>query len=329
MVRSGPDPSAWRHRKVAVTGATGFLGSHLVRALVDLGADVVVLVRDRVPPSSIVSGWWDDVAVVVGSCEHQETIERLLGEYEVRTLFHVAAQSQIGAANRNPASTYASNVAGTWSVLEAARRSPLVEQVLVASSDKAYGEQPVLPYTEDMPLLALHPYDVSKACADLVAQSYHHTYGLPVAITRCGNFFGPGDRNWERLVPGTCRSLLEGERPVVRSDGSLVRDYLYVVDGALAYVALAEGMMQDPSLAGEAFNFSTENPLTVLEVVEAIVAATGSGLEPDIRGEASNEIARQFLSAEKARQRLGWAPTHPMADAIDATVDWYRRELAR
>lgn len=323
------DTAFWRSRNVAVTGATGFLGSHLTDLLVERGADVVVLVRDDVPVSPISDRWWDRVSVVRGGCEDQAVVERLLGEYEIRSLFHLAAQSQVGAANRNPVATFDSNVAGTWSVLEAARRSPLIEQVVTASSDKAYGEQPSLPYTEEMPLLAAHPYDVSKACADMLSRTYHRTYDLPVTVTRCGNFFGPGDRNWERLVPGTIRSLLAGERPVIRSDGTMVRDYLYVVDGALAYLRLAEAMAADPELHGEAFNFSTETPLTVLELVELLQKAAGTDLEPDVRAETSNEIASQYLSAAKARDVLGWRPSHTVDGALAETVEWYRDHLGR
>ncbi len=322
-----PDPAFWRDRPVAVTGATGFLGSHVTTQLVELGAAVVALVRDDVPPSPVAASWTDQVAVVHGSVDDQAIVERMLGEYEVRTVLHLAAQSQVGVANRNPLATYEANVAGTWSVLEAVRRSPRVEQVVTASSDKAYGAQPQLPYDEEMPLLAVNPYDVSKACADLISTSYHRTFDVPVCVTRCGNFFGPGDRNWERLVPGTIRSLLRGERPVIRSDGSMVRDYLYVVDGGLAYLRLVEGMARDPSVVGEAFNFSTETPLTVLELVAALQRAAGTDLEPDIRATATHEIDSQFLSAAKARKVLGWAPTVSVETALVETVEWYRHHL--
>lgn len=319
----------WRHRRVLVTGATGFLGSHLVAALVERGADVVVLRRDRTPPTSVVCAWQDRVTVVDGAVEDQLLIERVLAEYEIRTVFHLAAQSQVPVANRNPGSTFVANVAGHWAVLEAARRSPTVEQVVTASSDKAYGTQPSLPYDEAMPLLARNPYDVSKACGDLIAQSYHHTWGVPVCITRCGNLFGPGDTNWERLVPGTIRSLLEGERPLIRSDGSLVRDYLYVVDAALAYLHLAEALAADPSLAGEAFNFSTERPLNVLELVALLQQAAGTDLEPDVRGTATHEIDAQHLSAQKAHARLGWKARYTVEEALAETIAWYRTELDR
>ena len=235
-----------------MTGATGFLGSHLVDMLVRAGADVVVLVRDKVPPTAIATSWDGRVSEVSGAVEDQATVERMLGEYDVSTLFHLAAQTQVEVANRNPASTFEANIAGTWSVLEASRRSPLIEAVVLASSDKAYGEQDQLPYTEDMQLRATHPYDVSKACADLLGQSYATTFSVPVAITRCGNFFGPGDTNWRRLVPGVVRDILEGRRPIIRSDGSPTRDYLYVVDGALSYLQLGEALANDSSLGAEA-----------------------------------------------------------------------------
>ena len=321
------DAAFWNGRRVLVTGATGFLGSHVVVALLDAGADVVVLARDSVPLSPIADTWSGRVTTIRGDIVDQDVVERTLGEYDVRTVLHLAAQSQVGVANRNPASTYDSNIRGTWVVLEAARRSPLVEQVVLASSDKAYGAQPELPYTEDMPMLAVNPYDVSKACADMIGQSYHSTYGLPVTITRCGNFFGPGDRNWERIIPGTARSVLRGERPVLRSDGTMIRDYLYVVDGATAYLRLVEAMAASPEIAGQAFNFSTEEPKSVLEVVELVQRAAGTELEPDIQDRASAEIPEQHLSAGKAKRILGWAPSLTLEEAIAETVDWYRRDL--
>ena len=323
-----PNQAFWEGRPVAVTGATGFLGSHLTALLADLGARVVILVRDAVPPSTIREPWWPRVSVVAGPIEDQALLERFLGDYDVATVFHLAAQTQVGVANRNPVPTYESNVRGTWALLEAVRRTPTVRQVITASSDKAYGEQPALPYTEDMPLLAVNPYDVSKACSDLIAQSFALTYGVPVVITRCGNFFGPGDTNWERLVPGTIRLLLRGERPIIRSDGTMTRDYLYVVDGALAYLQLAEAFANDASLAGEAFNFSSERPLSVLELVGLLQSAASTDLEPDIRDTARHEIPHQFLSAAKAHKILGWAPRHTMEEALAQTVEWYQAALA-
>jgi CDP-glucose 4,6-dehydratase len=319
-----PNSEFWDGRRVAVTGATGFLGNHLTAALTALGARIVVLVRDTIPSSALRDVWWPKVSIITGAVEEQSLMERMLGEYDVATVFHLAAQTQVGVANRNPAPTYEANVRGTWALLEAARRSSSVRQIVTASSDKAYGEQTVLPYTEDMPLRAVHSYDVSKACSDLIAQSFARTYDLPVVVTRCGNFFGPGDTNWERLVPGTVRLLLQGQRPVIRSDGTLTRDYLYVADGVLAYLQLAEAISEDPTLGGEAFNFSTESPLSVLQLVEMLQAATGTELEPDIRATARHEISHQYLSAAKARRMLGWEPRHTMQEAIAETVDWYR-----
>jgi CDP-glucose 4,6-dehydratase len=243
-------------------------------------------------------------------------------------VFHLAAQTIVGVANRNPISTFETNIAGTWALLEACRRSPAVAQIVIASSDKAYGDQPVLPYDESTPLQGRHPYDVSKSCADLIAASYGHTYKLPVCITRCGNFYGGGDLNWNRIVPGTIRSILRGERPVLRSDGSYIRDYFYVEDGAAAYMHLAEKMAESPALAGEAFNFSNEIQLTVIDLVRRILAVMGSSLEPDIQGTASNEILHQYLSAEKARRLLDWRPEFTLDTALTATIDWYVQHLA-
>lgn len=322
-------PQFWLDRPVLVTGATGLVGSWLTKRLIETQAEVVCLVRDWVPQSQLVSsGGIEQVKVVRGDVRDQDLMERTLGEYEIRTVFHLAAQTIVGVANRNPVSTFESNIKGTWALLEACRRSPLVGQVVVASSDKAYGDQPELPYSEATPLQGRHPYDVSKSCADLIASSYGHTYGLPVAITRCGNFYGGGDLNWNRIVPGTIRSVFRGERPVLRSDGSYIRDYFFVEDGAEAYLHLAEKMAENPALAGEAFNFSNEIQLTVLELVRKILAAMGSKLEPDIQGTASNEILHQYLSAEKARTLLGWSPRFDLDKGLDATIRWYTQYLS-
>jgi CDP-glucose 4,6-dehydratase len=320
----------WQDRPVAVTGAMGFLGSHVTELLVGSGAQVVALVRDDVPPTPIVERWRGRVTEVRGEVQDQALLERIFGEYECATVLHLAAQTQVGVANRNAPSTFDSNVRGTWALLEACRRSPTVEQIVVASSDKAYGEQPALPYTEEMPLLAVHPYDVSKACADLISLSYAATFGLPVSVSRCGNFFGPGDTNWNRIVPGTIRSLLRGRRPVVRSDGTPTRDYIHVVDGALAYLQLAKSMSSDPRIAGQPFNFSPESPMNVVDLVELISDAVGrTDLEPDIQATAKNEIQDQYLSSAKAREMLGWEPALTMQEALADTVAWYRDFLAQ
>jgi CDP-glucose 4,6-dehydratase len=318
----------WRDRPVMVTGATGLLGGWLIRRLLQAGADIVCLVRDWVPQSELVRGQLiEKVKIVRGDVRDQPLLERALGEYEIDTIIHLAAQTIVGIANRNPLSTFETNVSGTWAVLEASRRSPSVKQIVIASSDKAYGDHDVLPYSEEAPLQGRHPYDVSKSCADLIAQSYAATYNLPVAITRCGNFYGGGDLNWNRIVPGTIRSILRGQRPVIRSDGQYVRDYFYVEDGAVVNMTLAEALASSKGWRGEAFNFSNEIQVTVLEMVERILALMGSDLKPEIRNEATNEIRHQYLSAAKARQQLNWQPLFTLEEGLKRTIEWYRAFL--
>jgi CDP-glucose 4,6-dehydratase len=322
--------SFWRARPVLVTGATGLLGSSLVRLLDAAGADVVCLVRDWVPQSELVrSSLIERVRVVRGDILDQALLERVMGEYEIDTVLHLAAQTIVSIANRNPVGTLESNIRGTWVVLEAARRSPGVKQIVVASSDKAYGDQPVLPYDEAMPLQGRHPYDVSKSCSDLIAQMYATTFASPVCITRCGNFYGPGDLNWNRIVPGTFRSLLGGQRPIIRSDGQFVRDYIYVDDGAAAYLRTAQMLATDRTLAGEAFNFSNQEPVTVRQLVDRMrVVAAREDLSPEVRNEATHEIREQTLDATKARKRLGWQPRFSLDDGLELTHQWYRDFLA-
>ena len=315
----------WLDRPVLVTGATGLVGSWLVRRLLEAKADVVCLIRDETPQSELVrSGLIRNVRVVRGDVCSQELLERILGEYEIDTVLHLAAQTIVTIANRNPISTFEANIRGTWVILEAARRSPKVRQIVVASSDKAYGDQEILPYAEGTPLQGRHPYDVSKSCADLISHTYAHTYGLPVVITRCGNFYGGGDLNWNRIVPGTIRSVIRNEAPVIRSDGQFVRDYFYVEDGAAAYMHLAEVLAARPELRGEAFNFSNESQVTVVELVQRILNAFQSDLVPEIRGEASNEIRRQYLSASKARALLDWSPQFDLDSGLARAIAWYR-----
>jgi CDP-glucose 4,6-dehydratase len=318
----------WRDRPTLVTGGTGLVGSWLVRRLLGEGADVVCVIRDWIPESELVrAGLLDGVSVVRGDVRDQELLERALGEYEIDTVIHLAAQTIVGIANRNPVSTLDTNIRGTWAMLEACRRSPSVRQVVLASSDKAYGDQEVLPYTEDAPLDGLHPYDVSKSCSDRIGQMYAHVYGLRVGITRCGNFYGGGDLNWNRIVPGTIRSILRGQRPVIRSDGSFIRDYFYVEDGAAAYMLLAEQLAAKPELSGQAFNFSNELQVTVLELTQRILKRMESSLAPEIRNEAVHEIRHQYLSAEKARRLLAWTPLFDLDEGLDRTVQWYREFL--
>lgn len=315
----------WQNRPTFITGATGLVGSWLVDRLVELNADVVCLVRDWVPQSRLINSHTiDQVRVVRGDIADQVLIERILGEYEIDTVFHLAAQTVAPIANRNPISTFQSNIAGTWTLLEACRRSPMVKQIVVASSDKAYGAQPNLPYKESTPLQGLYPYDVSKASADLIAQSYAATYNLPVTISRCGNFFGGGDLNWNRLVPGTIRSVLQGQRPIVRSDGKFIRDYFYVEEGVAAYILLAEQMVKTPDLHGEAFNFSNQIQVDVITLVNKIISMMDSTLEPDVRNEATNEIRMQYLNATKAMETLNWHPSFTLEEGLRLTIDWYK-----
>ena len=318
----------WRDRQVLVTGATGLVGGWLVGALLEGGAKVVALVRDWVPESQLIAGGLlDRVTVVRGDVCDQALLERALGEFEIVTVIHLAAQTIVPIANRNAVSTFETNVAGTWRLLEACRRSPAVKQIVLASSDKAYGETGELPYRETTPLDAVHPYDVSKACADLIARSYGRTWGLPVAITRCGNFYGGGDLNWNRLVPGTIRSVFKGERPIIRSDGTPVRDYIYVEDAVSAYLLLAERLAAQPSLIGEAFNFSNDTPLSVRQTLDRILALMGSDLAPVVLNEATSEIPRQYLDSAKARRMLGWRPAFGLDEGLKRTIAWYRDHL--
>jgi CDP-glucose 4,6-dehydratase len=320
-----PDRTFWNQRKVFVTGCSGLLGSWLCERLLQAGAEVVGLVRDGVPQARFYSsGVADQMVLVRGRLEDLSILERAINEYEIDTIFHLGAQPIVGAANRNPLSTFEANIQGTWHLLEAVRRSSLVTRVVVASSDKAYGTQEVLPYTEEMSLQGRHPYDVSKSCTDLLAQAYAETYHLPVALTRCGNFYGGGDLNFNRIVPGTVRSVLFNEAPVIRSDGTYIRDYIYVLDVADAYLLLAE-KMDDKSLHGEAFNFSNELQLTVLDLTQKILEAMGrTDLQPQILNQATGEIKHQYLSAEKARKVLKWTPNYTLEGSLRDTIDWYR-----
>ncbi|AME06124.1 GDP-mannose 4,6-dehydratase [Bacillus siamensis] len=316
--------SFWKNKNVFVTGCTGLLGSCLVKELIDQGANVTGLVRDTVPKSNLYQGEQvKQMNIVQGALEDLDVIERALGEYEIDTVFHLAAQAIVGVANRNPISTFEANILGTWNILEACRRHPLIKRVIVASSDKAYGDQPALPYDENMPLQGKHPYDVSKSCADLISHTYFNTYGLPVCITRCGNLYGGGDLNFNRIIPQTIQLVLNGVAPEIRSDGTFIRDYFYIEDAVDAYLLLAE-KMEELNLAGEAFNFSNEIQLTVLELVEKILKAMDSDLKPKVLNQGSHEIKHQYLSAEKARKLLNWTPAHTIDEGLEKTIEWYK-----
>ena len=321
---------SWKNKSVFVTGCTGLLGSWLCKDLIEKGASVTGLVRDWVPKSILIQEeLTSEMNIVRGCVEDLYTVERAMNEYEAEVVFHLAAQTIVDIANKNPLSTFETNIKGTWNVLEGARRVPYVKKIIVASSDKAYGDQPKLPYDESTPLQGTHPYDVSKSCADLLSKAYNVSYGLPVCVTRCGNFYGGGDLNWNRLVPGTIRSVLNDERPIIRSDGTYIRDYFYIKDGVRAYMHLAEKMDQK-GVAGEAFNFSNELQITALDLVKKIIHLMGrDDLEPKILGTAKNEIKHQYLSAKKARRVLGWEPGYTLDKGLKETIEWYTDFMER
>ena len=322
--------SFWEQRNVFVTGTTGLLGSWLTAELLSRGANPVCLVRDWVPDSeAATSGTLSRCRLVRGELEDYALLLRAMNEYEIDTVFHLGAQTIVGTASRSALSTFESNIRGTWVLLEAARQlMPRIQRVIVASSDKAYGAHPQLPYREDTPLIGRFPYDVSKSCADLISQSYYHSFGLPVAVTRCGNLYGGGDLNFNRLIPGTIRSALRNESPIIRSDGTFVRDYFFVADAVDAYLQLAECVPGD-GFKGEAFNFGTETPLSVVEVANRILQVMDkTHLELTILGQATNEIPRQYLDCTKARSLMNWKPRHDFESSLALTIDWYRRWAA-
>jgi CDP-glucose 4,6-dehydratase len=319
-----------RGRSVFVTGAYGLLGSWLVKSLVEQGARTTVLKRDAVVRSAlVVEGTERRVNVVHGDICDADLIERAVGEYEVDTVFHLAAQTIVGIANTAPLSTFETNIRGTWTVLEACRHLG-VKRVVVAASDKAYGIHERLPYQEDFPLRPLYPYDVSKAATDMIARSYWHTFGLPVAVTRFANLFGGGDLNLSRLVPEAALAAIEGRRPVIRSDGTLERDFLYVEDAVAAYLAICR-LLDDGTGAGEAFNAGGDEPHSVLEVVEMMCRVAGTGVEPDVRGTGTppGEITRQWVDSTKLRRLSGWAPQVSLEEGLRRTIEWYREYVPR
>ncbi len=320
----------WRNRNVFVTGGFGLLGSALVEELHAAGARIVLLKRDHAASSRLFSlPAYHHADIVTGDFEDYDLVYRTINEYEIDTIFHVGAQPIAPVGNRAPLPTLRINIMGTANVLEAARLSPLVKRVLVASSDKAYGPQPILPYTEEASLHGTHPYDVSKSCTDLIARMYWNTYKLPVCVTRCGNLYGPGDLNWQRVIPETIKHIYDGESPVIRSDGKFIRDYFFVRDAAHAYIRLAEEMDR-PEIVGQAFNFSTGNRFTVVDIVKKVAEAMGrTDLEPVILNQAKAEIVEQTLSSEKALRLLNWRPEYTVEEGLTETVAWYREYFDR
>ena len=319
----------WNDKRVFVTGATGIVGSALVKYLVNAGAYAVVLVRDWDPQSELLrSGTVNKVNVISGQLEDFATLERAINEHEIDTVFHLGAQTIVGTALRNPLPTFEANIRGTYNLLEACRvHNQLVKRVVVASSDKAYGDVKTLPYTEDMPANGRHPYDVSKSCTDLLSMTYAHTYDLPVTIARCGNIYGPGDLNWSRIIPGTIRATLENKPVTLRSDGTNIRDYVFVDDVVLAYLKLAEHTPNE-NVRGEAFNFSPESKVNVLEIVKATLQAMNrTDLEPIITAQSKSEIQDQYLDSSKAHKLLAWEPSFSLQAGLELTVPWYKNLL--
>jgi CDP-glucose 4,6-dehydratase len=320
-------PSFWNNRTAFVTGATGFVGAHVARKLVEAGARVVCLQRDGVRANSLdLFNLRHRVTVINGSVEDFTLIERTINEYEVEAVFHLAAQAIVGAANRSPVSTFETNIRGTYALLEACRLSPIVKRVVVASSDKAYGTHQDLPYTEDYPLHGLFPYDASKACTDILARSYAHSFKTPVAVSRFANIYGPGDMNLSRIIPGTIVSVLRDQSPVIRSDGTPIREFVYVDDVANGYLLLAEKIDE---VIGQAFNFGAGEQVTMLDLVERIIKLSGKNLKPNVllQRKIEREIDAQYLSSEKVEKRLGWRAKTGLAEGLRLTIEWYREHL--
>ena len=315
----------WKYKNVFVTGATGILGSWLVKRLLKDKANIIILKRDHVPKSELeLSGAIKKVNIVNGSLEDYWTVERALNEYEIDTCFHLAAQAIVQTANRSPLPTFEANIRGTWNLLEALQNNRLVKRIVAASSDKAYGDQKNLPYKENnSPLSGLHPYDVSKSCCDLIAQAYAHTYKMPIGIARCGNIYGGGDLNFSRIVPGTIKSILQNENPIIRSDGTYIRDYFYVEDTVDAFLTLAEALDRK-EVQGHAFNFGPEKPMSVIDLVNKILEISGSKLKPNILAEAKNEIKKQYLDCSKAHKMLGWKTNTHLGEGLKKTISWYK-----
>ncbi len=318
----------WQGKKVFVTGGNGFLGSWLIKNLVDQGADVVALIRDIIPSANLsLLGYDKKITIIYGKVEDYDLLVRILHEYEIDTCFHLAAQALVGVANKSPLSTFESNIKGTWCILEACRMASSIKRIVIASSDKAYGSHEKLPYTEEGKLHGLHPYDASKSCTDILSQTYYNTYKLPVAILRCGNIYGGGDLNFSRIIPDTARSIFSDKNPIIRSDGLFKRDYIHVMDVVNAYLTVAE-QLQRQEIQGQAFNFGTEKPITVIELVTMMLKLAGKqDLKPVVLNEAKYEIREQYLSIAKARKLLLWNPQILLEEGLRMTLEWYWKYL--
>jgi len=319
----------WMGMNVLVTGADGFIGSHIAKALIDKGSEVVTIVRDIKKRSNIdILGFKEKITIINGDITNYSDCERAVNEYDIETCFHIAAQAIVGTANRSPISTFESNIKGTWNVLEACRLSRTINSLIIASSDKAYGQQKKLPYTEDSPLSGYFPYDASKACAEIIARSYFMTYRLPLAITRNANTYGPADMNFSRVIPDVITRIIKNEQPVIRSDGTPKRDYMYIKDAVNAYLTLAENLHRK-EVVGQAFNFGTGKPISVLELFNKIIKLMGKDAKPKILGEAKNEIDIQYLSIQKAKNTLKWEPKYNIEQGLKETIAWYKDYLKK
>ena len=323
------DKINWKGTNVLVTGADGFIGSHVAKALAEKGAGVVTIVRDIKKINNIdILKIKNKISILHGNLINFEDCERCIHEYDIEFCFHIAAQAIVGPANRSPLSTFESNIKGTWNVLEACRTSKTVKGLIIASSDKAYGQQKKLPYTEQSPLKGYYPYDASKACAEMLARSYYMTYNLPLAITRNANTYGPADMNLNRIIPDVVTRLIKDTQPVIRSDGTPERDYMYIKDAVDAYLTLAENLHRKEVL-GQAFNFGTGRPINVLDLYKKIIKIMGKNVEPKILGEAKNEIDRQYLDSGKAKKNLNWEAKYDIDSGLKETIEWYKEYFSK
>ena len=317
----------FKNRNVLVTGATGIVGSWLIKDLLKLRCEITGLIYKADRNSELYrSNDIRRIKIVKGPLENIKGLTTAIKDFSIDTVFHLAAQAIVDKAHQKPFETFEANIRGTYNLLEACRiNQRKIRAIIVASSDKAYGASKHLPYTEDMPLEGRQPYEVSKSCTDLLAQSYYHSYKLPIGIVRCGNIFGGGDLHWNRIVPGTIRSLLSKKRPIIRSDGSYVRDYIYVKDVSRALCLLTQNLLSE-KYHGEAFNVSPQEPLTVLQIVTAIQKHMGyEYLKPVIQNIAKGEIQSQYLSSVKAKKLLHWKPRYSLGQGLKETISWYEK----